>query len=187
MRSTSWTFKAVLLAVSAVSAAVLSSCGGLDKAEDFEIEVYDTAGAINGPTTTLEEVLSQGKPVALNFWGGKCPPCVEEMPRLEYAAEQYAGKAIVVGVDLGPFTGLGSHDDARALLEELEITSLPTGYTDDGSVIESYNVTGLPYTVFIRPDGAITETWYGSISWTQLERRIDSLIDSQSADSADQG
>lgn len=170
--------KMTLLTLVALSAIVIIACGGTPtEAKSFEINVYQTGGTIDGPRTTLDDVLAQGKPVVLNFWGGNCPPCREEMPLLDFASKEFADEMILLGVDIGPFTRLGTHQQAQSLLREVNV-DYPAGNTEDGGVMEDFNVTGLPLTVFIQPDGTITDTWPGAISWTQLERRVEDLIES---------
>jgi thiol-disulfide isomerase/thioredoxin len=63
-----------------------------------------------------------GKPLVLNLWGGSCPPCREEMPGFQAACERNADDFLMVGVEVGPFFGLGTRSSALQLLGDLGIT-----------------------------------------------------------------
>ena len=122
--------------------------------EDFGFTVYgstDTLGIEDRNGDFVADILSQGKPVVLNFWGGTCPPCRAEMPDFQDAFNQFGDQAIFLGLDVGPFTGLGSKSDAQALLQELGIT-YPTGYPA-GDPTRDFRVVGLPQTIFYDAGG----------------------------------
>ena len=57
-----------------------------------------------------------GRPIVLNFWARFCGPCWTEMPELQEFYEEYSGELILLGIDVGQFTGLGSPKDAGRLL-----------------------------------------------------------------------
>jgi cytochrome c biogenesis protein CcmG/thiol:disulfide interchange protein DsbE len=127
-------------------------------------------------------VLDQGKPVVLNFWAGDCPPCRAELPVLQAAWEEFNEDIVLLGVDVGPLFGLGTFDQGVSLLREFRIT-YAAGNTTSSSVLEDFNLNGLPGTFFLRADGTIDDTWPGAISSGQLRRRIDNVIDA-TADAA---
>ena len=49
-------------------------------------------------------------------------PCRAEMPQFQAFHEEFKDQVTLLGIDLGPFTGLGSHEDADELLQELGVT-----------------------------------------------------------------
>ncbi len=55
----------------------------------------------------------------LNFWTGQCPPCQAEMPQFQAFHDDFKDEIMLLGVDIGIFTGLGSYSDAESLLREL--------------------------------------------------------------------
>jgi len=128
----------------------------------------------------FSEVLAQGRPVILNLWAGLCPSCRAEMPELQAAYEEYEDRALIVGVDIGPFIGLGSESDGRALLNELNIT-FPAGTTSDANVVRDYKVLGTPTTLFIKPNGEITQRWTGRLTPSQLNEYIETLLDASAS------
>lgn len=149
---------------------------GVELDFDFEIIVYQGEDILGGPSVMFSGVLVQGKPVILNLWAGLCPVCRAEMPELQAAYEEYGDRVLVVGVDIGPFIGLGSEEDARALLDELKIT-FPAGTTPDAGVVRDYRVLGTPTTLFVKPDGEIIQRWTGRLTPGQLNEYIEALLD----------
>ncbi len=142
---------------------------------DFPITVYQGAGYQNGDEVMFAELLADGKPVVLNFWAGLCPPCRLEMPDLQTVSDNYQDRVLLFGLDVGPFTGLGTNEDARKLLKELAIT-YPAGTTEDPNVVREYQILGMPTTYFITPDGEIYETWTGLLTEEKLTELVEGLL-----------
>ena len=105
----------------------------------------------------------EGKPIVLNFWARFCTPCWSEMPELQDFYEEYGEDVLLLGIDVGQFTGLGSPKDAGTLLSSIGVT-YPAGYTDDAQVVRNYQVRAMPTTVFITAEGGVFRTWTGSIT-----------------------
>jgi thiol-disulfide isomerase/thioredoxin len=143
---------------------------------DFEITVYQGEDVLGGQSVRFSEVLAQGKPVVLNMWAGLCPICRTEMPELQEAYEKYGDRVLFIGVDIGPFVGLGSKKEALALLDELEIT-YPAGTTSDATVMRDYKVLGTPANYFLKPDGEIIQQWNGFLTGDQLNGHIEALLE----------
>ena len=166
---------ALLLAVACSGGAAPDAGGGETAAvHDFPIVLYQGADAVGGSDSLLLSDL-QGRPVVLNFWAGLCPPCRAEMPEFQHCADDYAGRALVVGIDLGQFFSLGSQDDAQALLDDLSV-SYPAGYTDDASVVRALGITNLPATLFITADGALHRKWTGVLNEAKLTEIADEML-----------
>ncbi len=141
---------------------------------DFDLVVYQGEDLFGGRATRFSNVFAQGKPVVLNFWAGLCPPCRAEMPAFQAIADEYADEVIVVGVDVGPFIGLGSRDDAKQLLRELDIR-YPAAAAVDATPLRLYQVQGMPTTIFFAPNGEIVEKRTGLLVETQLRGIIEQL------------
>lgn len=142
---------------------------------DFQVAVYQGAGFQDGDEVMFSELLAEGKPVVLNFWAGLCPPCRLEMPDLQAVSDEYQNRILLFGLDVGPFTALGTREDGRALLNELEITYL-AGTTFDGNVVREYEVRGMPTTYFIMPDGQVFETWTGLLTQDKLAEIVEEML-----------
>ncbi len=168
-------------------ALVLAACGQAvaadatisedpgELAPDFELTVYQGAEALGGETVQFSDVLAQGKPVVLNFWAGLCPPCRVEMPDLQALYEEFNGRILLVGVDIGPFSALGTREEGRALLKELGVT-YPTGTVFEAEVVLNYRVIGMPSTYFITPQGEIVETWTGLLTEGKMTELVEALL-----------
>ena len=159
---------------------LLSACTGAggkkrESATDFKIGSYTTANVLVDGESSFSNVLAMKKPIVLNFWGGDCPPCRQEMPAFQKVADQYQGQVIFVGVDVGPFVGLGTHDQAKQLLTELKIT-YPTGYSIDDTPVRAYNLPGLPMTLLIDKNGRIEKTQPGLYSESDLTSDLNKLV-----------
>ena len=140
---------------------------------DFNISVYQGADDLGGDNVALSDL--RGRPVVLNFWAGLCPPCRAEMPEFQRFADEYADRALVIGVDLGQFFSLGNPEDAIKLLNELAVT-YPAGYTDDGNVVRELGVLGLPATFFITADGSLHRKWQGVLNGEKLAEITDEML-----------
>lgn len=144
-----------------------SSSGGL--ASDFVITMFQGEDVVGGQEVSLHSLFGE-KPIVINFWAGLCPPCRAEMPDLQEFNQKFQDRTLLVGVDLGQFTGLGTEQDARNLLAELEVT-YPAGSTSDPDVIRDYKVLGMPTTFFIDMDGKIFNKWTGALNGAVLEEK----------------
>jgi thiol-disulfide isomerase/thioredoxin len=102
-----------------------------------------------------------GRGVVLNFWASWCVPCREEMPYFERVAR--TGGVALVGLAL-----LDDDVASRAFINEIGI-SYPTGADPNSDIARSFQVIGLPTTIFIRPDGTIARKWPGPLSESQLQ------------------
>ena len=130
-------------------------------AYDFAFTLFQGEDVLDKRELRLSDL--EGKPVVLNFWARFCTPCWSEMPELQDFYEEYGEDVLLLGIDVGQFTGLGSPKDAGKLLSSLGVT-YPAGYTDDAQVVRNYQVRAMPTTVFITAEGGVFRTWTGSIT-----------------------
>jgi thiol-disulfide isomerase/thioredoxin len=174
-----------LLAVSGLP-VLIAACGGDDGGspgsigppEDFAFVPYQGVGSPEDEQEMMfSDVFQEGRPVILNFWAGQCPPCRAEMPHFQQLAEEYGDEIFLLGIDVGVFTMLGTQDDARALLKELEIT-YPTGYAVDRDPLLDYEVTAMPTTIFFTPTGEISDKRAGLILEDEMRQKIEAVLDS---------
>ena len=160
-----------------VIVATQSGAGG--SSSDFRIVAYQGQDVLGGDEVDFSQIFSHGKPVILNFWAGLCPPCRAEMPGFQRVYDDLGDSYVMVGVDIGPFVGLGSHDDARQFLEEFDIR-YPTAFAVNGDPVRDYGVQAMPTTVFLTPDGRIFDKRIGFLPEDQLRSKLQDLLASSS-------
>lgn len=142
---------------------------------DFPVTIYQGAGFQDGDQVMFSKLVAQGKPVVLNFWAGLCPPCRLEMPDLQAVNDEFEDRILLLGLDVGPFTALGSHEDARRLMNDLQIT-YPAGTTSDREVVRQYEIRGMPSTYFILADGRLFQTWTGPLTQERLAELVEGML-----------
>ena len=116
-----------------------------------------------------------GKPIVLNFWAGLCPPCRAEMPDFQEVYDERSDEVVLLGIDIGPFQLLGTRDEGRALLRELNV-DYPAGTTFQETIIRDFEVLGMPTTLFIRRDGSLQTKWTGLLTKDKLNELIDQTL-----------
>ena len=170
------------IAAIVVGAIVTLVVFGLQNAAsgDFEFTMYQGGEAVGGNEVNFDDLFPSDKPVVLNFWAGLCPPCRAEMPGFQSVYEQYKGEFVLLGIDVGPFVGLGSNQDARNLLSELNIT-YPTGYAHDRDPVAQFGVTSMPTTVFFNPDGSIATRALGFLDQQRMTELVHGLVQTNMA------
>ena len=144
-----------------------------DLAPNFDITLFQGEAKLGG--TDIDVRQFQGKPLIVNFWAGLCPPCRAELPDLQEFYNEFGDQVALVGIDVGQFTGLGSLQDAKDLLEELQI-NYPAGFTIDESVISNYKVFSMPTTIFIDAGGEIFKKWGGALTTGVLREQTDAML-----------
>ena len=179
-----WSRPAIFLGAVAVALAVVigfvamraHAPEGLPAAPDIEILMYQGGDAAGGSRIRLSQLWGKRKPVVLNYFAGRCPPCRAELPDFQQLYSDGAkGTFILIGVDIGPFVGLGSRDDGKALLQELKIV-FPAGTTFDEGGFRRYGILGMPTTVFITSDGKIFRKYTGMLTRDQMTTFVGELL-----------
>ena len=178
-----------LLLLAVASAGILAACAGssgaappgqvtaLELAADFSFTLYQGEAELGARELNIADL--RGKPVVLNFWAGLCPPCRAEMPDLQEFHDEFSDRVVLLGIDVGQFTGLGNEEDARQLLVDLGVT-YPTGVTEDGAIMRKYSVLGMPTTVFINSRGEVFRNWTGVLNSEKLAEISNEMISAES-------
>lgn len=112
-----------------------------------------------------------GTPLVVNFFASWCPSCVAEMPAFERASHDYAGRAVIVGVDTQDSASAG-----LSLARQLGVTYPLLADTRNADLYTSLQGQGMPVTAFIRRDGTVQRVHSGQLDEELLRKLIDNLL-----------
>ena len=167
----------LLLALASLS-IIIASCSTSEAPGDgdFVLNLYTGANEVGANSISFNElVANEDRPILLNFWAGNCPPCRAEMPALEETWREYGDKVLFIGVDVGPYVGLGTYKTGQALVDEVGITYV-TGNTPNRTIITDWRVQNMPSTFMIGKDGRVHDIVIGAISGSRLSQKVRELI-----------
>ena len=115
----------------------------------------------------------RGRPALINFWASDCPSCLEEMPHLAGLHHRFSDDGLaLVGVAM-------AYDPPNRVLELAERRRLPypIALDLDGALALAFgNVSVIPTTFLIAPDGNIVRRYVGLPDMAQLRREIAVLL-----------
>lgn len=112
----------------------------------------------------------RGTPVVVNVWASWCAPCRTEMPLLDRAATEYAGRVTFIGV--------ASRDSAKAAAEFLDEIGVdyPSLFDASGDIRSDLGLRGFPTTYLFDRNGELREAVVGGISEQRLAAQLDDLM-----------
>ena len=114
-----------------------------DKAPDFTVEMFD------GTKTSLAEL--KGKVVLLNFWATWCPPCRQELTRVQKdIIDRFAGRNFV----FLPISRGEKREDVAAFREKTGYT-FPMGLDPSQAIYDRYASNYIPRNFLIGADGKV--------------------------------
>ena len=127
---------------------------------------------LNGDTHSLDQY--KGKIVVLNFWGSWCKYCVEEMPDFQELHNEFEEDGDIVLLAINNTT---TESNKSAAINYIERNNFNMNFIFDldGSVSNSYNITGYPTTFVIDEDGYVYGYQAGKISKEVLLSAINKL------------
>src|SRR6185436_13409500 len=94
----------------------------------------------------------RGKTVHLAFFALWCPPCLEQLTRVELADARLRGRGYA-GIAIG-LKERESAEDLRALATQRTL-AFPVAYDARGDIASAFGVSAVPAHVVISPDGTI--------------------------------
>lgn len=114
----------------------------------------------------------EGKVVLVDFWETWCVPCLQAMPTFQQVIEEYPDKFVVLAVSPG---WSDTPDDVKRFRDEY-------GYdfvwvTDVDDIATKLEITGIPYKVFIGPDGKYISTELGAGGHQREYNKIMGVLD----------
>lgn len=107
----------------------------------------------------------RGHPVVVNFWATWCEPCKQEMPALQAEAASQPD-LVVLGID-----NVESAVKVRPYVELLGV-HFPILLDQDGSVVERYQVSGLPTSFFVDRGGVLRSVYRGALTPETLRDNV---------------
>jgi len=110
-----------------------------------------------------------GTPIVLNFWASWCPSCAAEMPAFEKVHRDLDGEVAFIGID---------QRDQRSAADDLaRRTGVTYRLAEDphGRAFDAFGAAGMPTTVFIDPQGNISDVVTGQLSEDQLRVYISEI------------
>ncbi|HLR78061.1 MAG TPA: TlpA disulfide reductase family protein [Burkholderiaceae bacterium] len=125
----------------------------------YDLEFPD----MHGQSRAVSDFL--GQPMVLNFWATWCPPCVREMPDLDYLQTKYPG-VTVVGL------AIDTADNVRKFSQKVPVDYpvLVAGHGGIQLMKEMGNPRGgLPYTILYDARGQELRHFLGQIDRDELD------------------
>ena len=170
-----WALRGTAVAVSALAVAAVFA----DLSQPTTGVVYALVDRTDrpAPAFSLPEVLRpsrqltlsdfRGRPLVLNFWASWCYPCQTEMPLLESAYRSAGGAVEFVGVDTDD-----TRKAAAAFLARTRVSYVSLFMPRRGPVSASYQLVGLPITVFISAGGRELGRHVGQLNAATLKAAL---------------
>jgi peroxiredoxin len=119
---------------------------------------------LNGNPMSLDAY--QGKPVMLTFWSPDCGACREELPTLQaIASDPNADVTLLTIVSKVPTA------EVAQFVAEAGLT-FPILVDEPGNIAKAYEITGVPISYFINPDGKIDHSIIGAGSKDTLRNDL---------------
>jgi peroxiredoxin len=120
---------------------------------------------------TINLAALRGQAVWLNFLGSWCPPCYDELPRMESYWLRLKDKGLViVGVDIKE-----RPEDAAALVKQTGIT-FPIGVDPTSTTEEYWSGFAAPIHFWIDRDGVVRSFAFGGIGKQQMEAGLSTVL-----------
>ena len=126
-----------------------------EEAPSFSVQTLE------GETIDLANL--RGRPVVLNFWATWCGPCRSEVPAFSRFAQTHPEIPV-----LGLSVDTVSQSKVRAIAKQWGIT-YPVAMASP-KLQQTYDISTLPTTIVIAPDGKVADIHVGTMSESQLVR-----------------
>lgn len=126
-------------------------------APDFELPVLNQAFLDGNPDIVRLSEL-RGRHVIVNFWAVHCAPCVIEHPELTKVWKRFESRGLSV---FGLLSPSDSPERALAWSERNDPDGFPTLVAPDRTAGAEYQVSGIPHTYIIGPDGLVLFSFTG--------------------------
>lgn len=120
--------------------------------------------ATDGSPVSTSELL--GQPLVINVWATSCEACKKEMPALAQMHTEFGDHVRFVGINQ-----FANNDIALAFANDKGVRYELLSDLD-GEFVTALGITGLPYTLFVAPDGTIVSQKGIALDADDLRRTI---------------
>jgi len=138
-------------------ALAISACQRHAAVPDGDVAASLTLPAL-GDQLDTDSLL--GKPTLVVFVSPTCEHCLTELPLAQDAARTADANVVAVFV-------VGNRETAAGIVQTAKFTG-PV-LIDDGTLRRQYEVTGVPYTLVLRPDGHASAVLVGTQNAATLQ------------------
>ncbi len=143
-------------------------------APSYSITLYQGGGVFDGEQVEFDDAKAEA-PLVVYYFHGQCEQCPHELGLLQETAIEHEGALTVLAVDLGPATGMGDSEDAKALLTEAG-AAFPAGYTTDASVESTHEIDAIPTIAFYEGEGHYRKKIVGVLTETGLREGLEDIL-----------
>ncbi len=147
-----------------------------DIIHDYEFTTpYNVNG--NPVTYSIKDILNEKKAIVLNFWGTNCSACMQELPAMQQAYENYKDKVEFLAVSNYQMSyGEGDSDSLVAAFHEDNGYSFPM-FRDKHALYVKFDLMYWPTNVIIDRYGAIARIEDGALTSTSYwEKLLDTYV-----------
>jgi thiol-disulfide isomerase/thioredoxin len=139
-------------------------------APDFEISDFE------GERHRLSDF--RGKVVYVNFWATWCVPCQQELPEIDVLEDEFPDDLVVITVNRRE-----AQDDAEAFFRNVPnlqgengVDFAVNGLDPDDTLYDAYRGLGMPTSIFVDPEGVITDRADGLIQIEDMREAVERAL-----------
>lgn len=163
-------FEKLIVLLSIFSIAILFACGKTSENKNLNPGFDFNLPDLNGKMISLEDF--RGKVLVINFWATWCPPCEEEVPKLNELNKRYKNEGLVV-------IGIALDKDSLNLVEPF-VREKRIGYPilmgNEQVLRDMEDFSGVPTTLIVDQKGNIKKKYDGAFDKDDLEKILKELL-----------
>jgi thiol-disulfide isomerase/thioredoxin len=116
----------------------------------------------------------EGKVVLVDFWETWCVPCLNSMPTFQQVIDEHPDKFVVLAVSPG---WSDTPEDIKRFTEQHPYDFIFV--LDEDEVSANLDIAGIPYKIFVGPDGKYVSTELGSGGHQRDYAKIIGILEKQ--------